>query len=219
MRIGFAKAGVLIFLFAFAGCASVPKAHSPGRTGLFGRVDRYTRRTQRQQPVSYATTDLGVTAAGHRAARRDLKFALHWPLEKMSAPIGRWRSAHEGIDLPGKTGTPIHAAQDGVVLYSGRGIKAYGNLIVLRHTDRLSTVYAHNRRNLVVRGQKVRLGQKIALMGSSGSAQSPQLHFEVRDGEQSVDPTQWVNHLPSATFAEDSDDSRANQRANSKKRR
>lgn len=94
---------------------------------------------------------------------------------------------HKGIDLGGKTGTPIYAVLDGTVVYSGvQG--AYGNVIVLEHPDFVMTVYAHNERNLVAVGEKITKGQHIATVGSTGNATGSHLHFEYRIKGKAINP-------------------------------
>jgi murein DD-endopeptidase MepM/ murein hydrolase activator NlpD len=107
---------------------------------------------------------------------------LYWPVDggRVSSPFGsRWLNFHEGIDIAAEEGTTLFAAADGIVVYSDRQLRGYGNLIVIKSTD-LMTVYGHNQRNLVHVGQRVRRGQKIGLLGQSGKAQGPHLHFETR---------------------------------------
>ena len=99
----------------------------------------------------------------------------------------RDRDHHEGIDLACPEGTPVRAADDGVVLFSGeRG--GYGKLILVAHDRDLVTVYAHNARNLVSQGEKVSRGEEIARVGRTGNATGPHLHFEVRIAAQPRDP-------------------------------
>lgn len=108
---------------------------------------------------------------------------LMWPLKKyrVTGRFGwRGRSFHEGIDLAAPSGTPLYAAHDGTVVYSGRGLSGYGNLIVLRASQGLMTVYAHNRRNRVKAGQIVKRGTHIADVGATGRATGPHVHFETR---------------------------------------
>ena len=108
---------------------------------------------------------------------------LLWPVDgggKISSVFGRrWLSFHEGLDIAGKTGTRILAAHDGEVVYSGSGLRGYGNLVVLKGIGIL-TVYAHNDRNRVKVGDKVRRGAWIADLGSTGKSTGPHLHFETR---------------------------------------
>lgn len=124
---------------------------------------------------------------------------LRWPLTTVAITVGspfgaRWGRPHEGIDLPAPVGTPVFAAADGQVVYAGHGVRGYGNLVVLKHAGDLLTVYAHNSALLVSQGQPVRAGDRIALVGQSGHATGPHLHFEVRSGQIPRDP---MNYLPS----------------------
>ena len=99
---------------------------------------------------------------------------------------------NDGINIAAPAGTPVRAAEDGVVSYVGNEIKGYGNLVLLRHTDGWVTAYAHNARNLVARGQMVLRGDVIASVGASGGISQPQSHFELRQGTTAVNP---VEHL------------------------
>jgi murein DD-endopeptidase MepM/ murein hydrolase activator NlpD len=103
-------------------------------------------------------------------------------------PITGNRSFHTGIDIGAAYGTPIHAAADGVVIFSGNG-GSYGNMIILRHKNGLFTVYGHASKLIAKKGQFVRRGQKIALVGSTGASTGPHLHFEVKGTEKHVNPT------------------------------
>lgn len=95
--------------------------------------------------------------------------------------------AHKGIDIKGKMGEPVRASRSGVVVYAGSGLVGYGNLLILKHSDRHLSAYGHNRKLLVKEGQKVIAGQKIAELGDSGT-DSAKLHFEVRVDGKPVDP-------------------------------
>ncbi len=95
---------------------------------------------------------------------------------------------NEGINIAVPSGTPVKAAEDGVVAYAGEELKGYGKLILIRHSNGLISAYAHNSNLLVNKGDKVRRGQNISLSGQTGSVNSPQLHFEVRQGAIPVDP-------------------------------
>lgn len=97
----------------------------------------------------------------------------------------------KGIDLAGRTGEPVHAAAAGTVSYVGSGLRGYGQLVVLRHNAQLLSVYAHNSRILVKEKQAVTKGQTIAEVGSS-DAESPRLHFEIRQMGKPVDPLKFL---------------------------
>lgn len=99
---------------------------------------------------------------------------------------------NDGIDISMPTGTPVKAAENGVVIYSGDGLKEYGKTVLIRHDDGLVTVYAHADKLTVNRGDKVARGQVIANSGMSGAAKTPRLHFEVRKNASPVDPGKYL---------------------------
>ena len=101
--------------------------------------------------------------------------------------------SNDGINLAVPEGTPVKAAEDGVVAYSGNELKGYGNLILVRHSNGFVTAYAHASELLVKRGDTIKRGQIIAKSGQSGEVGSPQLHFEIRKGSQPVDPLQFLS--------------------------
>jgi murein DD-endopeptidase MepM/ murein hydrolase activator NlpD len=101
--------------------------------------------------------------------------------------------ANDGINLAVPEGTPVKAAEDGVVAYSGNELKGYGNLILVRHSNGYVTAYAHASELMVKRGDTIKRGQIIAKSGQSGEVASPQLHFEIRKGSNPVDPLQFLN--------------------------
>jgi murein DD-endopeptidase MepM/ murein hydrolase activator NlpD len=100
---------------------------------------------------------------------------------------------NDGINLAVPEGTPIKAAEDGVVAYAGNELKGYGNLVLVRHSNGFVTAYAHASDILVKRGDSVKRGQVIAHSGQTGNVTSPQLHFEIRKGATPVDPAQYLN--------------------------
>lgn len=99
---------------------------------------------------------------------------------------------NDGIDISMPTGTPIKAAENGVVIYSGDGLKEYGKTVLIRHDDGLVTVYAHANDLHVKRGDKIARGQVIASSGMTGVAKTPRLHFEVRKNASPVDPMGYL---------------------------
>src|SRR5450631_2109975 len=101
--------------------------------------------------------------------------------------------SNDGINLAVPVGTPVKAAEDGVVAYAGNELKGYGNLVLVRHSNGYVTAYAHASELLVKRGDTIKRGQIIAKSGQSGEVGSPQLHFEIRKGSSPVDPLQFLN--------------------------
>ena len=98
---------------------------------------------------------------------------------------------NKGLDFAGKAGDPVLAAGDGKVVYSGSGLRGYGNLVILKHNNTYLTAYAHNQTLLVKEDQSVTKGQRIADMGSSDSDRV-KLHFEIRRQGKPVDPLKYL---------------------------
>lgn len=108
--------------------------------------------------------------------------------------IGRYSSnssLNKGIDIAGDLGQPVLAASDGTVVYAGSGLRGYGELLIIKHSDTYVSAYGHNRRLLVREGQKVKAGQVIAEMGSTGTDRV-KLHFEIRRNGKPVNPLSYL---------------------------
>jgi len=119
---------------------------------------------------------------------------LLWPVTGGSVSSGfgqRGRRFHDGIDISAPAGTEVHAADDGEVIYADV-LRGYGNCIIVRHTDGLATVYAHNQRNGVREGQHVTRGEVIGTVGDSGRTTGTNLHFEVRQDNIAHDPLYFL---------------------------
>lgn len=99
---------------------------------------------------------------------------------------------NDGINIIAPRGTPVLAAENGVVAYAGNEIRGFGNLLLIKHADGYVTAYAHNDTLLVKRGQRVKRGQKISTVGQSGSVSRPQLHFEIRKGRRPQNPEKYL---------------------------
>lgn len=99
---------------------------------------------------------------------------------------------NDGINISAKRGTPIKAAENGVVAYAGSELKGFGNLLLIKHSDGWITAYAHADSVSVKRGQTVKKGQTIAQVGSTGNVKTPQLHFEIRKGTKALNPTSYL---------------------------
>lgn len=120
--------------------------------------------------------------------------ASGWAWPSSGAVIGRFSSngsLNKGIDIAGELGQPVLAASDGSVVYAGSGLRGYGELVIIKHSDTYVSAYGHNRRLLVREGQRVKAGQTIAEMGSTGTDRV-KLHFEIRRQGKPVDPLQYL---------------------------
>jgi murein DD-endopeptidase MepM/ murein hydrolase activator NlpD len=153
------------------------------------------------QAASVDTADLTASASGvHRyeGPRADRQF--DWPVSQgvVSSGFGiRNGAMHDGVDISAPVGTPIHAADSGVVIFSGQ-LHGYGNTVIIRHDDNYVTIYGHNQINLVREGDHVARGQTIAELGHSGRTTGANLHFEVRCDNIAHDP---LAYLPQPTDA------------------
>ena len=126
-------------------------------------------------------------------ARTARKFL--WPLRgKVIEPFGARAGGlyNDGINIAARKGASIRAAENGVVAYTGNQLQGFGNLVLVKHAGGWMSAYAHSSVVLVKRGDIVRRGQVIARVGRTGNVSRPQLHFELRQGDRAVDPT---NHL------------------------
>ena len=134
------------------------------------------------------------TNAPSKAAKPGKPSQYIWPVKGVvTSKFGaRWGKKHSGIDIGCPEGTPIYAAADGKVVFSGEK-SGYGLTIIILHPDNSFTIYAHNSKNLVSEQKSVRKGEKIALVGQTGKATGPHLHFEIRKGSEPVDP---LENLP-----------------------
>jgi murein DD-endopeptidase MepM/ murein hydrolase activator NlpD len=121
--------------------------------------------------------------------------SFRWPLRgRVVTNFGAKTAggSNDGIDLAVPEGTAIRAADDGVVAYAGNELKGYGNLVLVRHANGFVTAYANASEIAVKRNDQVHRGQVIAKSGQTGSAPTPQLHFEIRKNSAPVDPMQYL---------------------------
>jgi murein DD-endopeptidase MepM/ murein hydrolase activator NlpD len=132
-----------------------------------------------------------ASSAGANKFPENYQGNYRWPLDAgiVSSEYGaRWGKMHKGLDVAADVGEPVYAAAAGEVIYAGDTMRGYGNAVVLRHDDRVTTLYAHNSALKVKLGQKVSQGEQIALLGNTGHSTGPHVHFEIRSGEAPVNP-------------------------------
>ncbi|TQV84603.1 peptidoglycan DD-metalloendopeptidase family protein [Exilibacterium tricleocarpae] len=115
-----------------------------------------------------------------------------WPVQgKILQRFSPNNGLNKGIDIVGNLGQPVLSAAPGMVVYAGNGVRGYGNLLIVKHNQRYLSAYAHSRRILVREGDRVKAGQKIAEIGSSGTDRN-KLHFEIRRNGKPVDPLKYL---------------------------
>jgi len=188
---------------------AVPVNHSTPSSLQFGSessvsIDVAQPKTRTFKSVATASPNVGNSGSDgdmdsledrYPTKSGDTTLGFIWPAEgKLSSKFGRrWGRMHKGIDIAGPVGTPINAAADGTVVVASWHSGGYGNLVEIRHSDRTTTLYAHNSQLSVTVGQTVRQGQQVARMGNTGRSTGPHLHFEIRpSGGRAVNPIAFL---------------------------
>ncbi len=184
------------------------KAKEELMTKLNADVEKYQQQLKDLE-VSSNNIEQMIKQAQEEAARNtklnaNIKFSggkLGWPLPgrtlissgygSRTSPISGRGEFHTGLDIPAPTGTPVHAAADGVIIKSGT-INGYGYTIIINHGSGLSTLYGHNSRLVAKVGQSVKRGDVVALVGSTGYATGPHCHFEVRVNGRHTNPWNYL---------------------------
>ncbi|MFL6708744.1 MAG: peptidoglycan DD-metalloendopeptidase family protein [Massilia sp.] len=140
--------------------------------------------------VAAAPAPSVVTPGNSAKADDEDRLSWMWPSEgRIIATFDEGKN--KGVDIAGKLGQQVSAAGAGKVMYAGSGIRGYGNLVIVKHSNSLLSAYAHNRAIVVKEGQTVSKGEKIAEMGDS-DADSVKLHFEIRQQGKPVDPSRFL---------------------------
>ncbi|TFH30361.1 MAG: LysM peptidoglycan-binding domain-containing protein [Myxococcales bacterium] len=147
----------------------------------------------RAPPVATRPTNDPVAAPGPVAKGYATNARFSWPVrgQMMTSFSSSGSSPHDGIDIVADAGTPVSVAAEGRVIFSDR-LSSYGNVVIVEHTGGYATVYAHNDKNLVRKGARVRRGDRIAMVGASGRARAPHLHFEVRKDNIARNPLYYL---------------------------
>ena len=177
--------------------ASVSPSPQPSPRGEEGAIVKPGQKPSQGQPVQTAKASKpkkNVAVRTRAPKRSSSKFKK--PVEgRVISTYGPKKDGlyNDGINIKAPRGTPVRAAENGVVVYAGDEIKGSGNLILVRHQDRWMTAYAHMDGFKVKRGDVIKRGQAIGTVGSTGSVDSPQLHFEVRRGTEAINPTVYLD--------------------------
>lgn len=147
---------------------------------------------------------LRLNGSANHPIKKTTTIDITEPMLKQSIKSWRWPAVgqvvagfsespygNKGIDIHGEYGEDVHSVANGVVVYSGAGVRGYGNLIIIKHNKDFLSAYAFNQRNLTKEGMKVQSGQKIATMGRNNSG-AVLLHFELRRKGHPVDPLTYL---------------------------
>ena len=167
-----------------------PVASAPPPSSNAGTPSHVGSPAQPPPVVATASPPPPAPDASTPAANGDV--AWRWPAE--GQVVGGYVGGdpmRQGIDIAGKSGAPVRAAADGTVVYSGNGLIGYGELIIVKHNPAFLSAYGHNRKRLVQEGDRVKAGQTIAEMGSSGASRD-ELHFEIRRNGKPSNPLDYL---------------------------
>jgi lipoprotein NlpD len=179
---------------------TLPQSERPAPRRPAPRVDRRSEPAvadaQKSEPARGEKAEPAATSVALVAPARtvtavdDEKLSWMWPSDgRIIATFDEGRN--KGIDIAGRLGQQVMAAGAGKVMYAGSGIRGYGNLVIVKHSNSLLSAYAHNRSIVVKEGETVSKGQVIAEMGDS-DADSVKLHFEIRQQGKPVDPSRFL---------------------------
>jgi lipoprotein NlpD len=197
--------GVSVEELARANALSPPYILSEGQKLTLSN-NRLSKRSMDVKEMSMASQSVQIAENNHKSTENHLKetqqihrlqkarrFNIEWSWPNNGSVISKFSvNGNKGIDIRGEMGEAVHAAASGKVVYSGNGLRGYGNMIIVQHDNGYLTAYAHNSKLLVSEGNFVKAGQKIAEIGSS-EAEISKLHFEIRKDGNPVDP---IDYLP-----------------------
>jgi murein DD-endopeptidase MepM/ murein hydrolase activator NlpD len=180
------------------------KLQMPGRQGATS-VQVAQNKTGNKQTfkLKKPTVDTMIPAKNKPATKRIVDAApprrsggrFVWPVKgRLLSRFGPKKGGlyNDGINISAKRGEPMLAAENGVVAYAGNELRGFGNLLLIRHSGGWMTAYAHADKLVVKRGQRVNKGQIIGHAGTSGSVKKPQVHFEIRKGNNAVNPLKYL---------------------------
>ena len=182
--------------------AVAPLAQQPGKPAPVQQAQQPQQQQQKIAAAPATSTARSITPAADNPAP-DAKTVTNTAMPTFRWPVrGRVISGYgpkttgtqnDGINVAVPEGTPIKAAEDGVVAYAGNELKSYGNLVLIRHSNGYVTAYAHASEITVKRDEPIKRGQVIGKSGQTGNVTSPQLHFEIRKGSSPVDPMPYLD--------------------------
>lgn len=146
-----------------------------------------------QQPkVEVDKQNNSIKIAPHKVKH---KFQFDWPIWEARMTRGflpkiakKRKRPHKGIDLAAPRGTAVMASHDGTIIYTGKGFKGYGKMIMIESNDGWATLYGHLDKIIVHEGEKIKQGEVIGALGNTGRSSGPHLHFEIRKLDGPVDP-------------------------------
>lgn len=153
------------------------------------RIDEAERKTKRpdvDQPGPRASAEAAAATASE----------YRWPVQgtvtRAFNPLGKGKAQNDGINIAAAKGSPVVAANNGVVAHAGNQLRGFGNVVLVKHDNGTMTVYAHLDKVSVKKGDAIRAGQRLGTVGQTGTVKEPQLHFEIRKGRKPIDPGKYL---------------------------
>lgn len=174
---------------------SVAQPSAPADTGAVAQVEPIKDVGVEQRPLEGSVItppDAGQSTSAPTTPAPTNNSGIDWLWPASGSVVSTFnKDLNKGVDIAGNVGDPVVASADGVVVYSGSGLRGYGKLLIVRHNSTYLSAYAHNSVLLAKEGQNVRRGEKIAELGQT-DAPSPRLHFEIRRGGTPEDPMKYL---------------------------
>ncbi|TEW53463.1 LysM peptidoglycan-binding domain-containing protein [Psychromonas sp. RZ22] len=174
------------------------KTHKPGATSCTGQSckqnikSRVVKNASNEYSANKVVEKNATKQQSSQQENNEKVSDWQWPSKgRLTKTFGSSSQGMKGISISNARGTPIYAASAGKVVYAGSGLRGYGNLIIIKHNHDYLSAYAHNEKILIKENELVKVGQKIALMGDSGT-RSVGLHFDIRYRGKSVDPLRYL---------------------------
>ena len=170
--------------------ALIKKRNKMGKSRILPKINKITRESFNKSPV--------IARQFIKIPKMKTTGRFKWPVQgKLLSNYGAKGDGlhNDGINIIAQKGDPVRAAGSGKVAYAGNELRGFGNLLLIKHPGGWVTAYAHNSRLLVKRGDRVKAGDVIAKVGSSGNVVLPQLHFEIRKGKRAINPLRHLKRL------------------------
>ena len=164
-----------------------PKEYSPKVSAKSADKVKQVKQVKQDKQVKQVKQDKQV-----KQVKQDKVVNWKWPSKgRLTKTFAKSVQGMKGISISNTRGTPVYAAASGKVVYSGNGLRGYGNLIIIRHNFNYLSAYAHNEKLMIKENEQVKIGQQIATMGDSGT-DNIRLHFDIRYQGKSVDPLRYL---------------------------
>lgn len=180
---------------------TVSNSQNTKNQGLIGCTAQSCKKKTQSKVVIKSSKEYPVKVSGEKIVKEERVnqsetiqkvTGWKWPSKgRLTKTFANSVQGMKGISISNTRGTPVYAAASGKVVYSGSGLRGYGNLIIIRHNYDYLSAYAHNEKLLIKENEQVKVGQKIAIMGDSGT-DSVRLHFDIRYRGKSVDPLRYL---------------------------